>query len=195
MLYDDSIFSWLYRSSISVYQMKVKSRTLKALVMFPKRKEKRRTQNTCSLSHCCRLLASSRRFTLPLSHCQSNGRACCVRKLARKCSRGKQKHILSDSRTHKSPLPPSGNKADLKTSIPISNDKIVYLGNWKKTRKSFCLKQRSPFSKDMDIKNTSFSSRDRLKLDFLYPLTDTETCALPENGLTIHYNSKLDCHD
>lgn len=188
-----------YRSNISVYQMKVIGRrTLKALVMLPKRKEKQRTQNACRLSHPCRHLASSRRFTLPCSCCQSDGRACCSRKLAWKCSRGEQKHILSDSRTHKSPLPPSGNKVDFKTSIPISNDKIVYLGNWKKTRKSFCLKQRSPFSKDTDIiKNISFRSRDRLQLDFLYPLADTEAtdrnlCLArkwPDNLL------QLDCHD
>lgn len=117
-----------YMLNISVYPMRGNSsRKPEASLMLPKRKENQRTQTTCNLGHCCRLLALSRRLVVPCSHCQSDDSACWGWELARKCNANKQKYILSDSRTHKSPLPPSGNEVDLKTSISISNDKIVYL--------------------------------------------------------------------
>lgn len=169
--------------NISVYQMRGNGRRKpEAVVTLPKRKENQRTQNACSLGHCCRFLALSRYLIVPCSHCQSDGSACCVWKLARKCNTSKQKYILSDSRTRKSPLPPSGNKVDLKTSISISNDKIVYLGKQPKENQKELLPQAGvPSAKTWIFLSTSPSAAET-DSDWIFftrtlkPLTETHAC-------------------
>lgn len=170
-----------YMHNISVYQTRGNSkRKLKAVLMLPKWKENQRTQNACSLGHCCRLLALSRHLIVPHSHCQSDGSACCVWKLARKCNTSKQKYVLWDSRTRKSPLPPSGNKVDLKTSISISNDKIVYLGKQPKEKQEEALPQAGvPSAKTWILLSTcpSAAETDSNWIFFtrtLKPLTETQ---------------------
>lgn len=172
-----------YMHNIAANQMKGNSRRkLKAVLMLPRRKENQRTQNARSLGHCCRLLALSSHLIVPRSCCQSDDSACCVWKLARKCNTRKQKYILSDSRTYKSPLPPSGNKVDLKTSISVSNDKTVYVGKQPQAnQKELSLQAEVPSEKAWIILSTSPSpaETDSNWIFFtcmLKPLTETHAC-------------------
>lgn len=123
-----------YMRNISAYQVR-------GMAEENSKKKKQRTQNAQSLCHRCRLLAWRRDLIVPHSHCQSDGSACCIQKRVQKGNRSKQKSVLSDSRTRKSPLPPSGNKMDLKTEVFISNDKIVYLGKQPKENQKELLPQ------------------------------------------------------
>lgn len=139
-------------------------------------KKKWRAQNAYSLGHCCRLLAWRRYLIVPHSHCQSDGSACCIQKWARKKNTSKQKSVLSDSRTRESPLPPSGNKMDLKTSVFISNDKIVYLGKQPKENQKELLPQaRVPLLKTWILLSTETDSN-RIFLPVHWSHWQTHAC-------------------
>lgn len=130
---------------ISVYQMRGKCRReLSAVAMLPIGEKGEARQGRLAaqvLLQAPGTEQASHGATLPLPGGRS---ACWAWKPARKCHQTKQKYFLSNSTTHKSPLPPSGNNMDLKTSVSSSNDKTVYLGKQqKKNRESFCLKHES----------------------------------------------------